>query len=215
MKQKGNEWVDGTGKTIPKYAISPVLKIEEVHSHKIVDAALKAEKALNQLFELQKKAYNEVYDAKVADANMKGNKTNFGGMTINSFDNTVEVKITKPNNVYFDNTYTELVKEKFDEYFNSLKTDDDTSIFLRDLLNDLLYTTGGKLDQGKVSKLRKYRARISENKKLSVSAKLFIEAVDLFDKAIKEKPGSTGLYISLMDDDKGKMRRVAINYTDI
>jgi len=215
MKQKGDEWVDGKGKTVPKYAISPVLKIEETHSHRIAAAALRAEKALRQVVELTFMAYDEVYDAKVLDANMKGNKSNFAGMTINSFDNSIEVKVTKPDSIYFDNTYTELVKEKFSQYFDSLNSDNDTDVFLRDLVNDLLYTSGGNLDQGKVSKLRKHRARISENKKLSESAKLFIEAVDLFDKAIKEKPGSTGIYVSVLDGDKNKMRRVALKYTDI
>ena len=215
MKQTGQTWIDGFGKTIPTYAINTVLKIEEKHAHKIAAAAAKVEKHMRNLVELTMAAYNEVYDAKVKDANLKGNKDNFKGMTINSFDNSVEVKVTKPDNMYFDATYTEMVKEKFSEYFDSLNAGNETAMFMKDLVNDLLYTSGGKLDNSKVLKLRKYRDRIQNSKKLSGKTNAFIEAVDLFDKAIKEKPGNTGIYVSVMDEKTKKMRRIPLKYSDI
>ena len=138
MRQKGTEWNDGRGNTVPTYAINPVLKVEEKHSQKIAKAALLAEKYLKQVNELVKEAYGEVYEAKVQDANLKGNKTNFSGMTMNAFDNSIEVKVTKPDNMYFDNTYTDMVKEKFNEYFDSLNAGNDTAVFLKDLVNDLI-----------------------------------------------------------------------------
>jgi hypothetical protein len=215
MRQKSNTWKDQTGKEMPTYAISPVLKLEEKHAQKCAEAALRAEKALKLTVELVFKAYDEIFSAKIAEANMKGNKGNFEGMTFNAFDNSIQVKVTKPDNLYFDNTYTSLVKEKFNEYFNSLKTDSDSTQFLKDLVNDLLYTSGGKLDNSKVLKLRKYRNNLAGNKKMSDTSQLFIEAVDLFDKAIKTKKGNTGIYIEVFDENTKKMRRIALKYTDV
>ena len=214
MKQKGTIWIDGKAKEIPSYAISPVLKSEEKHSQRVTTAALRAEKALKSTVKLVLKAYEEVYAAKVKDAQMKGNKTNFNGMTINSFDGKIEVKVTKPDSLYFDNTYTEMVKQKFSEYFDGLNAGNETAMFMKDLVNDLMYTSGGRLDSSKVLKLRKYRERLTKSKALAERSKAFIEAVDLFDKAIKTKPGNMGIYISVFDEDTQKMRRVALKYSD-
>lgn len=214
MKQKGTMWVDAKGNQIPTYAINPVLKVEEKHSQKIARVALRIEKGLAELTELMNDAHAEVYDAKVKDAEMKNNKTPSDSMTINSFDNSIEVKITKPDVMYFDNTYTELVKQKFEEYFNSLNAGNEQALFFKDLVQDLLFTSGGRLDSSKVLKLRKYRDQIAGSAKLRVKGQLFIEAVDLFDKAIKNKPGNTGIYVSVADDS-GKLRRVALKHTDL
>ncbi len=216
MKQAGKIWTDSSGNEIPAKVVSQVLKTEEKHSHRIVRAAVQVEKNLQKLVELVRNAYDEVYTEKVKIAKIKGNKTSFGGMTISSFDGSVEVKITKPDNMYFDTAFTEMVKTKFQEYFNSLEVqDNEIAEFLRNIVNDLLFTSGGKLDQNKVFQLRKYRTELSTKKQLSKSSELFIEAVDLFDKAVRMKKGNTGIYVSVRNEDTGKMERVKLKYTDI
>jgi hypothetical protein len=215
MRQKGSTWIDGKGNEIPTYAINPVLKVEETHVQKIAKVALRIEKSLKELDELTKSAHSEVYEAKVKDAQIKNHKQPAETITINSFDNTIEVKITKPDTMYFDNTYTSLVKDKFDEYFNSLNAGNETAVFFKDLVQDLMFTSGGRLDSSKVLKLRKYRDQIAGSAKLRVKGQLFIEAVDLFDKAIKNKPGNTGVYVSVAEKPGEKKRRVALKYTDI
>jgi hypothetical protein len=134
-------------------------------------------------------------------------------MSIRAFDGSVEVKVTKPDNMYFDNTYTNIVKEKFNEYFNTFGQDDSEISFLRDIVNDLLFTSGGKLDQTKVFKLRKYRERVTNSKHFTERAQLFVAAVDMFDKAIRTKPGNTGIFVSIREN--GNMRRVPLKYSDI
>ncbi len=213
MKQLGTTWKDHKGNEIATWAINPVLKKEEKHSHKIMKAALNAEKYLREVVALTRAAYDEVYKAKIADAKIKEHKAPSDGMSISSFDSSVQIKITKPENIFFDTTYTSLVKEKFDAYFNSFE-DSETVAFLRDVVSDLLYSPGGKVDMSKVLKLRKHRDRIQNTKKLSQNASLFIEAVDLFDKAIRTKPGSMGIYID-MKDEKGISRRIPLKYTDV
>ncbi len=214
MKQKGKIWADATGRDVATYAINPVLRIEEKHSHRIASAALRVEKALKNLNDVMLEGYTEVYEAKVKDAEIKNNKKPTQGMTINSFDETIEIKITKPNSMYFDNDYTEMVKNKFDEYFASLNAANDTAVFLKEIVGDLLMTSGGRLDSSKVLKLRKYRERIAKNKKIK-NAKLFIAAVDLFDKAIRTKKGNTGIYVSVAENVGDKRRKVALKIQDI
>jgi hypothetical protein len=213
MRQKGKTWIDHKNHEVPTYAINPVLRTEEKHTQRILDAALLAEKYLNQVVELTRTAYGEVYDAKILDAKIKNRKEPGDGMTLTSFDGGITVKITKPDNVYFDTTYTNLVKEKFEEYFKSFD-ESEAVMFLRDLVNALLYSPGGKVDMGKVLQLRKYRERVQNSKKLSTNSQIFLGAMDLFDKAVRTKPGSMGIYVDARDE-KGKLRRVALKYTDI
>ncbi len=214
MKQKGKIWKDATGSEVATYAINPVLKLEERYAHKIANKALMAEKYLKELDELITEAHGVIYEAKVKDAEIKNNKKPADGMTIHSFDETVEVKITKPNSMYFDNDYTNIVKEKFDAYFGSLNSTNETGIFLKDLVSDLLMTSGGRLDNSKVLKLRKYRERLAKNKKIK-NAALFVDAVDTFDKAIRTKKGNTGIYVYVADEVGGKRRKVATKYQDV
>lgn len=213
MRQKGKMWRDHKGNDMPTYAINPVIRTEEKHAHRIAEAALQAEKGLRKLVELTRLAYTEVYDAKMIDAKIKNIKPPTDGMSISSFDNTVEIKITKPDNVFFDTTYTSMVKDKFDEYFNSFDDSEAVKI-LRDMVTDLLYSPSGRVDMNKVLRLRKHRDRIQNSKKLSTNGHLFIEAVDLFDKAIRNKPGTMGIYVDIKDVD-GVKRRIPLKYTDI
>lgn len=213
MKQKGTTWIDHKQKEVPTYAIRKVLKVEEKHAHRVADAALLAEKYLRKAVELAREAYSEVYEEKVRDAKIMNRKEPTDGMTISSFDNSVEIKITKPDNVYFDPTYASMVKEKFDEYFDSFE-DSESVALLRQMVNDLLYSPKGNIDMSKVLRLRKHRENIQHSRKLSKNATLFIEAVDLFDKAIRTKPGSMGIYIDIRDEN-GISRRIPLKYTDI
>ena len=215
MKQKGTIWMDHAGKEVPLKVISSVLKLEDRHTNKIAEAALAAEKALRKVVELTLLAHEEVYQAKIKDAQIKGReKSPTDGMTIMSFDGFVQVKVTKPENMTFDSTYASLVKEKFQEYFATFDEKSSEMTFIRDLINDLLFSSGGKIDQGKVLRLRKYRDKFKSSKTQNKKAALFIEAVDIFDKAIRTKPGNTGIYIDVKDET-GKLRRVALKYSDI
>lgn len=213
MKQKGQVWKDHKQNEVPTYAIRRVLRVEEKHSHKIAEAALLAEKYLRKVVELTREAYSEVYEEKVRDAKIMNRKEPTDGMSISSFDNSVEIKITKPDYVYFDSTYSSMVKEKFDEYFNSFEDSEQVSL-LRAMVNDLLYSPKGSVDMSKVLRLRKHRDSIQNSKKLSSNAQLFVDAVDLFDKAIRTKPGSMGIYIDVRDEN-GITRRIPLKYTDV
>jgi len=213
MKQKGTKWVDADG-NIALY-VSPTKKMEERKSQQLLRLALAAERALQKFAEAAHQAYTDVIDLKIKEAAYKGYKKPSGGLTINSFDDTIEVKISKPNNIYFDNTYTEMVTEKFKRYFDSFGENNEHVVFLRRLVNDLLYTSGGRLDNSKVLILRKHRDTLTQSKKLSKSSELFIEAVDLFDKAINKKAGNTLFSIAYANKPHDKKRKVALKYTDV
>jgi hypothetical protein len=215
MKQTGKIWKDHSGNDVPTYAISPVLRLEDTQAHKIAKAALMAEKYLKEVVALTSKAHEAIYKAKILDAKIKGRDKSPGdGMTIMAFDSSIQVKVTKPDNMTFDNTYTSLVKEKFDEYFATFDSQNPEMDFIRKLIQDLLFSTGGHIDQNKVLRLRKFRDNLRRTKTRNHKAALFIEAVDLFDKAVRTKPGGTGIYVDVKDET-GKMRRVVLKYTDV
>lgn len=167
MRQTGKIWKDHSGNAVPRYAISPVLRLEDRHANKIADVSLKVEKLLREVVELTRVAHEEIYAAKILDARIKGRDGKpTDGMTIASFDSTIQVKVTKPDNLTFDNTYTSLVKDKFEEYFATFDQASPEMSFIRELVRDLLFSPGGRIDQGKVLKLRKYRDRFKNSKKI-------------------------------------------------
>lgn len=213
MKQKGTTWIDYRGREIPSYAVSAVVKLEDKHSAIMEKAALKAEKALLEVVEAARKSYDEIYAAKCRDAEVFAKAAPGDSMTFRAFDGSVEVRITKPETLYFDDTYTSLVKEKFAEYFASLEGDE-TVLFLRDLVDSLLFSPRGRLDMSKVLSLRQYRDRLINSPRLAGKGKNFIEAMDIFDRAIRRKPGSPGIYIDRIDGE-GKRRRIPLKYTDL
>ncbi len=215
MRQSGKTWVDHNGREMPSYAISPVLKLEDKHANIIAKAALRAAEALRKVDEAVRTGYEEILEAKLKDAKIydKAEPNAAGGMTVRSFDRTSEVKITKPASVYFDETYTEIVKRKFDEYFSSIEGDEQV-LFLRDIVSALLFSTRGNVDMSKVLILRSHRERLQNSRKLREKGKPFIEAMDIYDNAIRTKKGNMGIYVSQMDEN-GKMRSVPLKYMDV
>ncbi|OGX23356.1 MAG: hypothetical protein A3K54_00135 [Omnitrophica WOR_2 bacterium RBG_13_44_8] len=216
MKQTGKIWKDHAGKEVPTYAINPVLRLEDKHAHRIADVALRAERFLKDVVRLTRDAHGAVFSAKLVNAKIKGRDTvPYDGMTIAAFDSSIQVKVTKPDNLTFDTTYTTLVKEKFDEYFATFDEQNAEMAFIRKLVQELLFSKGGKIDQGSVFRLRKIRDELRSTKTRNRKAALFIEAVDMFDKAVRTRPGNMGIYVDVYDAEQGKMRRVTLKYTDV
>jgi len=215
MKQKGKTWIDANGKEIPTYAISKVLQVEEQWAQKLVDAALKAEKALKSFVVSTHQAYKELVELKQLEAKMKGNKGNRDAMTINSFDQLYEINITKPSSVTFDKTTMSLIQSKITEYLDGLSATNEMALFLKGLLEDLLHKKGGAIDQSKLSTVRKRVAEIKDKPELAKKAQSLIEAVDLFDKGSRAKNGNTGIYVKVRDNFEEKKRDVVLKYTDV
>lgn len=215
MKQKGKIWIDADGREVPSKILNLSTKAEEKASQKIARLALLAEKALQNLVEAAAEEYEKLFDVKMQEAEIRKKTEPGKNMTITSYDHTIECKLTRPNVSYFDETFTEAVKEKFAEYFDSFKSDDDVVEFLRELVTELLFSSSRSLDMSKVFLLRRHRDQINSNKRLSKNKQAFIDAVDLFDKAIRRKPGNSGLFVSIADKPGDKKRRVNLKYTDV
>ena len=95
MKQKGKVWTDGNGRQLDTWAINPVLKVEEKHAQRIAGCALKVEKALKELNDAVDDAQQEVYEAKLKDAQVKDYKRlpTPESLTFSAFDKTIGVDI--------------------------------------------------------------------------------------------------------------------------
>ena len=217
MKQKGKIWTDATGRQLDTWAINPVLKVEEKHAQRIAERALKAEKALKELNEAVDEAQQDVYEAKLKDAQVKDYKRlpTPESLTFSAFDKSVGVDIRTTRRLVFDKTYVGIVKSKFEEFFGVFDQDERESkkfAFLRDMVNSLLFKASGDLDQTSVNEIRSHKATAERNK--IPGWELFVEAVDLFDKAIRTEPGNRLYYVDVAEEN-GKIRRVALKYTDI
>lgn len=217
MKQKGKLWIDAAGRQLELWAINPVLKIEEKHAQRIAERAIKAEKALKALNEAVNEAQQDVYEAKLKDAQIKDYKRmpTPESLTFSAFDKTIGIDIRTTRRLIFDKTYVQIVKSKFEEFFAVFDQDEKESkkfAFLREVVNSLLFKAGGDLDQTSVNEIRSHKATAERSG--IPGWELFVEAVDLFDKAIRTEPGNRLYYVDV-EEVNGKMRRVALKYTDI
>jgi len=215
MRQKGKIWINQEGKEVPSKIVSNVLKLEEKHSQKIAVTAEKAQKYLQEVVEQVYAAYEEIINEKMIRANAKDKKIEFNGLTFHSFDGDIEIKVTKPMPAYFDKSYSQMVSDKFNEYFDAIsKTDNQVVSFLKDIIVDLIFS-GKTLDQKQVNILRDKRNDLIESKQAKGPNLIFIEAVEMFDQAIRRKKGNTGIYVSVRNPKTGKMERVALKYSDL
>jgi len=216
MKQTGKLWIDSTGREVQKWAINPVLQVEEKHAQKIGELALKAEKALQLLNNAVDVAQKEVFEAKLKDAKIKEftRSITAESITFSAFDKTVNVDIKTTKKLVFDKSYVGMIKAKFEEFFSIFDRDEAQSkkyAFLREMINSLLYKGNGGLDQTSVNEIRSHKATAERIK--FEGWELFVEAVDLFDRAIRTEPGNRLYYVDV--DDNGKTRRVALKNTDV
>ncbi|MDD3892006.1 MAG: hypothetical protein PHE03_06845 [Bacteroidales bacterium] len=215
MKQKGKVWINAEGRKLDTWAINPVLRVEEKHAQRVATHALRAEKALQALNEAIDKAQDEVFEAKMIDAQIKDYKRmpKPSSLTFSAFDKTVLVDIKTTRRLMFDKTMVDVIKSKFEEFFSAFDKDEKNSprmAFLRELVNSLLYKSGGDLDQTSVNEIRSHKTT-AERLKFH-GWQMFVEAVDLFDKAIRTEPGNRLFYVDVKEGNK--MRRVALKYTD-
>lgn len=195
--------------------INPVLRTEERHAQRVAALALRAEKALEQLNGAIDKAQDEVFEAKLKDAKIYDRRIPTpDSMTFSAFDKSILVDIKTTKRLIFDKTMVGVIKSKFEDFFTEFDAEDKGSArvaFLRELVNSLLYKSGGDLDQTSVNEIRSHKAT-AERMKFKGWEK-FVEAVDLFDRAIRTEPGNRLYYIDVRNEN-GRMRRVALKYTD-
>ena len=216
MKQQGKVWLDAQGKEVNTWAINPVIKIEEIHAQKIGKIALKVENALKALNEAINDAQKEVYEAKLKDAQIKDytKMPTPESLFFKAFDKTFTVDIKTTKKLTFDKTYVTIIKSKFDDFFRVFDNDNKGSkkfAFLRRMIDTLMYKGNGEIDQTSVNELRSAK-EFAIREKIE-GHEIFAEAVDIFDKAIRTESGNRLVYIEVLEN--GKMRRVALKYTDI
>ena len=216
MKQEGKTWKDAQGKEINTWAINPVLKTEEKHAQRVAKLALKAENALKILNDAIDEAQKEVYEAKLKDAQIRdySKMPTPESLYFKAFDKSVTVDVKTTKKLTFDKTYVSIIKSKFEEFFQIFDADEKESkkfAFLRTMINSLMYKSNGEIDQTSVNELRSAKATAQRAK--FEGWELFVEAVDIFDKAIRTESGNRLYYVEVMEG--GKMRRVALKYTDI
>ena len=216
MRQKGKLWTDGNGREMEACIINPVLKVEEKHAQKVAILALKAEKALTELNQAIDLAQDEVFDAKLKSAKIYERRLpRPESMTFTAYDKSILVDIKTTRRLLFDKTMVGVIKSKFEEFFSEFDSeskDGSRVAFLRELVNSLLYKNGGDLDQTSVNEIRSHKAT-AERMKFKGWEK-FVEAVNLFDNAIRTEPGNRLFYVDVRQEN-GQMRRVSLKYTDV
>ena len=204
QKPKDKVWHDETGMAIPVNRLTKSEKLKEKYAGKIIKDAIRLHEQLKKL-----KAYIVEASRHVLEEVMKETGTDLkegykGNFTWYNFDRSIKIEINVNTPIEFDDMLIEAAKEKFKEFLNNNITTENA--FVKELILDAFETRKGKLDVKRVLNLTRYRDKVNDP--------LFSEAVDLINKAIRQRKSK--MYIRLFaKDEEGKYQQIDLNFSSI
>lgn len=204
MNQKsGNEfWIDEQGVRIPYGRVTKLERMMEAKSAQIVKKSKAMGESLVKLKEEFKSISTEVYEAYMADKEVKPSYK--GNFTWYNFDRSIKIENAVSEAIKFDDMGIQAAKEKLDLFLQ--KNIDAKLDFLKELIMDAFSTASGKLDTGKVLSLLKYKTKIKDS--------LYLDAMSLVEQAIR-RPSSKVYHRVAEKDANGEYKYVELNFSSI
>jgi len=204
MNQKsGNEfWIDEQGVRIPYGRVTKLERMMEAKSAQIVKKSKAMGEGLVKLKEEFKSISTEVYEAYMADKEVKPSYK--GNFTWYNFDRSIKIENAVSEVIKFDDMGIQAAKEKLDLFLQ--KNIDAKLDFLKELIMDAFSTASGKLDTGKVLSLLKYKTKIKDS--------LYLDAMSLVERAIR-RPSSKVYHRVAEKDANGEYKYVELNFSSI
>jgi hypothetical protein len=204
MNQKsGNEfWIDEQGVRIPYGRVTKLERMMEAKSAQIVKKSRAMGESLVKLKEEFKSISTEVYEAYMADKEVKPSYK--GNFTWYNFDRSIKIENAVSEAIKFDDMGIQAAKEKLDLFLQ--KNIDAKLDFLKELIMDAFSTASGKLDTGKVLSLLKYKTKIKDG--------LYLDAMSLVEQAIR-RPSSKVYHRVAEKDANGEYKYVELNFSSI
>lgn len=202
--QKSNMefWFDETGTRIPYNRTTALERRMETKSGKLLREAKKLNKALTEYKELIRQESIELFEAFMAEKEVKGEHK--GNFTWFNFDRSVKIEVNVSERITFDDLTITAAREKLDSFIEANvngKVD-----FVKEMVNDAFKTSRGQLDSKKVMSLMKYRTKIKDE--------LFQTALNLIEQAIR-RPDSKIYYRISELDAEGKYQAIELNMSNI
>jgi hypothetical protein len=206
MKQTSSQqfWTDEAGTQIPYNRTTPIERMMEIESYKILNKAIKINDLLKLLKEEIAKTCQEIYDEfmKEKGINPVDKKGNF---TIYNFNRTIKIEVSINERIEFDELTIKAAKEKFDLFLDTNITSKNE--FAKEMIIAAFKTQRtGKLDTKRVLQLTRHESKIND--------KLFSEAVELINQSIR-RPDSKTYFRVWQKNEEGKFDLIDLNFSSI
>lgn len=200
---KDQLWLDEKGTPVPYNRTTPLERLMERQSSKVLKEAIKAHNTLRGLKQLIAEVSQLIYAKFMNEQKLDPTKSK-GNFTWHNFDYSIKIEISISERIDFDEMMIRACREKLDEFLNgSISTSQE---FIKQMVLDAFKTSKGKLDAKKVMSLLKYRGRIKEA--------LFQEALDLLEASIR-RPSSKKYFRVWAKDEQGEYQNIDLNLSSI
>ena len=202
QKSKTEFWFDEAGTRIPYNRTTALERRMEAKSGKLLREAKKLNKALTEYKELIRQESMELFEAFMAEKEVKGERK--GNFTWFNFDRSVKIEVNVSERVTFDDLTITAARERLDAFIESNVTG--KVEFIKEMVNDAFKTSRGQLDSKKVMGLMKYRVKIKDAD--------FHAALDLIEESIR-RPESKIYYRISERDKNGQYNAIDLNFSNI
>lgn len=203
QKSKDQFWTDEAGTAIPYNRTTPVERLMERSSAKILKEALAVNKKLVAFRETIEALSEEAFDAFMA-AN-KTERKHKGNFTWYNFDRSIKIEVAISEPIQFDDLTIKAAKEKFDLFIEenvSSKND-----FVKPMILEAFQTQrSGSLDTKRVLGLARHERKVNNE--------MFSDAVQLIQQAIR-RPKSKTYYRVWVKDASGQYNNIELNLSSL
>ena len=178
-------------------------KVQEKQSSKLLNASLKLHQQMVALKAMVEKASSEIYELSLIETDTDG-KDRKGNYTWYNFDRSIKITVDVSASIVFDDLTIQACQEKLHQFIDEGTAN--VEELYKAIIFDAFQKSGGRLDAAKVMSLKKYKTR--------TKSKLYHEAMDLIDKAIR-RPNSKSYFKIYVREDDGSYKYVNLNFSSI
>ncbi len=201
---KSPVWVDEQGKEVPINYITPIMRLKERHSARILKQAKSINKQLSEFKDTVRNLTDEVWDLYMEQFKASGKTPGKGSFTFTNFDRSIKIEVSISDRIEFDDLTLAACKEKLDMFL--AENLDAKTEFVKELVTDAFSTTKGQIDSKKVMSLMRYKGKIK--------GQLFQEAMDLLSDSIRRPDSKTYFRVWERQED-GSYKAIDLNFSSI
>ena len=202
MKKQTKTWIDESGNQIPENRVTPFEKKREKIVHAVIGKAQKVEAILAEFHKSLAADTASLFSDYKKEFDVK--KDRKGNFTYYSFDRSAKIEVNISEPITFDENTISACKEKLDQFLDvEIEKVDD---FVKEIVKSAFETKRGQMDSNKVLGLLKYKSKVKN--------KIYTEAMDLLEQAIR-KPSKKTYYKLYLKDAMGEYQHINLNFANL
>ena len=184
-------WIDEQGISVQYKRISECDRLKEKEAFRIAKEAMSLNNNLTVFKDALKTSIEKVMKSFMRENELEVIGKGKGNYSFYNFDRSIKIEVSNNDMIAFDEMLIAGAKEKLDVFLSeNVNTTDDV---IRELVLGAFSSQKGKLDSKKVLSLLKYRSKVKN--------KVFIEALDMVEKAMSVNGSKTYYKVALLQDD--------------